>query len=75
MCSVIDKNKVDMINAQILVMHQLEEIYVSRMGRDRCKQQLVNLANQMPGMLVALAPLPLAEEGGNADDNSNILLH
>ena len=73
MCSVIDKNKVDEINAQILVMHQLEEIDVSRMGRDRYEQQLVHLVNQMPEMLGALAPLPLAEEGGNADDDdSNI---
>ena len=52
MLSVIDKNKVEAINAQISVMHQLEDIYVSRMGRYGYKLQLVNLVNQMPGMLV-----------------------
>ena len=52
MRSIIDKNKVEAINAQITVMRQLEDVYVSRMGRDRYKLQLVNLVNQMPGMLV-----------------------
>ena len=33
-------------------MRQLEDVYVSRMGRDRYELQLVNLVNQMPGMLV-----------------------
>jgi len=50
MWSVIDKNNVEVIHAQISVMHQLEDVYVSRMGRDRYKLQLVNLVNQMPGM-------------------------
>ncbi len=52
MRSVIDKNKVEAINAQISVMYQLEDVYVSKMGRDRYELQLVNLVNQMPGMLV-----------------------
>ena len=52
MRSVIDKNKVEAINAQISVMRQLEDVYVSRMGRDRYELQLVNLVNQMPGMLM-----------------------
>ena len=52
MQSVIDKDKVEAINTQISVMHQLEDVYVSRMGRDRYELQLVNLVNQMPGMLV-----------------------
>jgi hypothetical protein len=52
MRSIIDKNKVEAINAQITVMRQLEDVYVSRMGRERYELQLVNLVNQMPGMLV-----------------------
>ena len=51
MCSVIDKNRVDAIMSQISVMHGLEEIYVGRMGRDEYERWLVNLANQMPGMM------------------------
>jgi hypothetical protein len=42
-------------HAQISVTHQLEDVYVSRMGRDWYERQLVNLVNQMPGMLVAQA--------------------
>ena len=51
MRSVIDKNKVDAIMSQISVMRGLEEIYVNRMGREEYERRLVNLANQMPGML------------------------
>jgi hypothetical protein len=51
MCSVIDKNWVDAIMSQISVMRGLEEIYVGRMGRDEYERRLVNLANQMPGMM------------------------
>ena len=50
-CSVIDKNRVDVIMSQISVMCSLEEIYVGRMGRDEYEHWLVNLANQMPGMM------------------------
>ena len=51
MRSVIDKNRVDAIMSQISVMRGLEEIYVGRMGRDEYERRLVNLANQMPGMM------------------------
>ncbi len=51
MRSVIDKNRVDAIMTQISVMRGLEEIYVGRMGRDEYEHRLVNLANQMPGMM------------------------
>ena len=51
MRSVIDKNRVDAIMSQISVMRGLEEIYVGRMGRDEYERWLVNLANQMPGMM------------------------
>ena len=51
MRSVIDKNRVDAIMSQISVMCGLEEIYVGRMGRDEYERRLVNLANQMPGMM------------------------
>ena len=37
--------------SQISVMHGLEEIYDGRMGRDEYERRLVNLANQMPGMM------------------------
>jgi hypothetical protein len=51
MRSVIDKNRVDAIMSQISVMRGLEEVYVGRMGRDEYERWLVNLANQMPGMM------------------------
>ena len=51
MQSVIDKNKVEAITAQIALVRQLEDVYFSRMGRDRYELQLVNLVNQMPGMI------------------------
>ncbi len=51
MRSVIDKNRVDAIMSQISVMRGLEEIYVGRMGREEYERRLVNLANQMPGMM------------------------
>jgi hypothetical protein len=51
MRSVIDKNRVDAIMSQISVMRGLEEIYVGRMGREEYERRIVNLANQMPGMI------------------------
>jgi hypothetical protein len=51
MRSVIDKNRVDAIMLQISVMRGLEEIYVGRMGRDEYERRLVDLVNQMPGMM------------------------
>ena len=35
---------------EITVMRQLEEVYVRMMGREAYEEQLVHLANQMPGM-------------------------
>jgi hypothetical protein len=32
-------------------MRGLEEIYVGRMGREEYEHRLVNIANQMPGMI------------------------
>ena len=52
MRSVIDKNRVDAITSQISVMRSLEDIYVARMGREEYERRLVNLVNQMPGMIV-----------------------
>ena len=56
MRSVIDKNRIDAIMSQISVMRGLEEIYVGRMGRDEYERRLVNLANQMPGMMMEETP-------------------
>jgi hypothetical protein len=56
MRSVIDKNRIDAIMSQISVMRGLEEIYVGRMGRDEYEHRLVNLANQMPGMMMEQTP-------------------
>jgi uncharacterized protein YlbG (UPF0298 family) len=57
MRSVIDKNRIDPIMSQISVMRGLEEIYVGRMGRDdEYERRLVNLANQMPGMMMEETP-------------------
>jgi hypothetical protein len=56
MCSVIDKNRIDAIMSQISVMRGLEEIYVGRMGRDEYEHRLVNLSNQMPGMMMEETP-------------------
>ena len=57
---VIDKNSVDAITSQISVMRGLEEIYVTRMGREEYERRLVNLVNQMPGMI---------EQTPEGDDN------
>jgi hypothetical protein len=42
--------------SQISVMRGLEEIYVGRMGRDKYERRLVNLANQMPEMMMEETP-------------------
>ena len=60
MRSVIDKNRVDAITLQISVMRSLEEIYVARMWRGEYERRLVNLVNQMPGMI---------EQTPEGDDN------
>ena len=76
MHSVIDKNKIDSIERQILVMQSLKNVYVKRMGRESYERQLLHLVNQLPGML---APgggeegVECGEEGveeGSADGGS-----
>jgi hypothetical protein len=73
MRSLIDKNKVEAINAQISVMRQLEDVYISRMGRNRYEPQLVNLVNQMPGMLAPQQQVdlhtPTSEPSQDQDDD------
>jgi len=86
MQSVVEKNNVDAIVAQIAVMRQMEEIYVRRMGRDAFEQQIVNLMGKMPGMEKVTAPqqevvsTPVdtprignenGKEGGRAADDSD----
>ena len=39
---------------QITVMRQLEDVYVRSMGKEAYEEQLVHLANQMPGMRVTM---------------------
>jgi len=56
MRSVIDKNRVDALMTQISVMRSLEEVYINRLGRDEYERQIVNLANQMPGMTAIETP-------------------
>ena len=51
MCSVINKNRIDVIERQISVMQSLDNVYVKRMGREAYKRQLLHLVNQLPGML------------------------
>jgi hypothetical protein len=78
MRSVTDKNKVDTIMSQISVMLQLEEVCVSRLGREDYERQLIHLANQMPGMLSvqgrsqgALLTTLRSESGGENDDRED----
>ena len=67
MQSVIDKNRVDAILLQIVVMHQTGDLYVKSMGREKFEQQMVNLVNQMPGMEKVQA-----HQGDGHDDNRDI---
>jgi len=67
MRSVIDKNRVDAIVSQIAVMHQTEDLYVKRMGREKFEQQMVNLVNQIPGMEKVQA-----HQGDAHDDDGDI---
>ena len=50
MCLVVEKNRIDLIECKITIMQQLEQVYVSRMGRESYKRQLLHLVNQLPGM-------------------------
>ena len=56
--NLVKKNNVDAIVSQIVVMRQMEEIYVKRMGRNVFEQQIVNLMGKMPGMEKVTAPQP-----------------
>ena len=60
----------DAIVSQIAVMHQTEDLYVKRMGREKFEQQMVNLVNQMPGMEKVQA-----HQGDAHDDNSDGDVH
>jgi hypothetical protein len=51
MRSVIEKNMIDSIERKITIMQKMEQIYVGRFGREWYKKQLLNLVNQLPGML------------------------
>jgi hypothetical protein len=53
MRSVIEKNTIDSIERKISIMQKMEQIYVGRFGREWYEKQLLNLVNQLPGMLVA----------------------
>ena len=64
--------------SQISVMRQLEEVYVSRLGREDYERQLIHLADQMLGMLSvqgrsqgALLTTLRSESGGENDDRED----
>jgi hypothetical protein len=44
------KTRVDAIRTQIELMHQMESIYVRRMGQDKYNDMIVSLINQLPSM-------------------------
>ncbi len=48
MRSVIGLKKIEAISTQIAVMERLENVYVSRMGREAYEHKLVNLVNKLP---------------------------
>jgi hypothetical protein len=50
MRSVIDKNTVATLVAQISVMKDNEELYVRMMGQVKYDSHLIHLVNQMPGL-------------------------
>ena len=50
MRSLIDKNKVDALVAQINMLKQTEDVYVAMMGQEKYNEKVVHLMNQMPGM-------------------------
>jgi hypothetical protein len=53
MRSVIEKNTIDSIERKITIMQKMEQIYVGRFGREWYEKQLLNLVNQLPGMLAS----------------------
>jgi septum formation topological specificity factor MinE len=50
MRSIIDKNTVATLVAQISVMKENEELYVRMMGQDNYDSKMIHLVNQMLGM-------------------------
>ena len=50
MRSIIDRNTVATLVAQILVMKENEELYVKMMGQDKYDSQMIHHVSQMPGM-------------------------
>jgi uncharacterized protein YlbG (UPF0298 family) len=50
MLSLIEKNKVDALVAQINMLQQMKDVYVGTMGLEKYKAKMVHLMDQMPGM-------------------------
>jgi hypothetical protein len=51
MRSIIEMNRLDSVERKITIMQKMEQVYVSRFGREWYEKQLLNLVNQLPGML------------------------
>ena len=66
MRSVIEKNMIDSIKCKITIMQKMEQIYVGRFGREWYEKQLLNLVNQLPGMLACGEEV----DGGVADQTT-----
>ncbi len=66
MWSVIEKNTIDSIKRKITIMQKMEQIYVGRFGREWYEKQLLNLVNQLPGMLASGGE----SDGGMADQTT-----
>ena len=56
--SLIEKNKVDALVAQINMLKQMEDVYVGTMGQEKYNEKVVHLMNQMPGMDEKLPEAP-----------------
>jgi hypothetical protein len=50
MMSQIQQNKITAISAQIKILRENENLYVSSIGQDEFDQQIVNLIRQLPGL-------------------------
>jgi hypothetical protein len=70
MMSVIEKNRVDSIERKIAIMQKLEQVYVSRYGREWYEKQLMNLVNQLPGMLTSEGEVVGGDGVGGAVEQS-----
>ena len=58
MLSLIEKNKVDALVAQINMLQQMKDVYVGTMGLEKYKAKMVHLMDQMPGMNEKLPEAP-----------------